>query len=465
MQHYDVVIIGAGFGGIGAAIQLKREGYENILIVDREDDLGGTWHVNHYPGLAVDQPSPTFSYWFEPNPYWSRMYAPGTELKHYAEFVADKYDVRRYMRFNTTVEGARWDDEESVWRIALAGGESLSAQFLVAATGFLCQPKMPDIPGIETFAGRIIHTAKWDDTYSLAGRRAAVIGTGSTGVQIIPELAEHVADLTVYQRTPIWVLPKMDVTFPAAVQRLFARVPLTQRILRWFTDTSLEFSMVVTMWNYRRFKFVNRGISAVSKLYRLLLVRGDRRLSSTMNPPFRDEFPGKRVVNALIDLPFALPTIVAGITLLALYGPKSPAGINVVGTRTAIVLALLFVTLPFVVRAVQPVLIELDREMEEAAASLGASGPTTFRRIILPNLVPAIVSGAPLGFARAVGEFGSVVLISGNIPFHTQVSAVYVYGQVESDATTSAAAASVVLLLVSVVVLAALRAIGGRGGR
>jgi len=179
----------------------------------------------------------------------------------------------------------------------------------------------------------------------------------------------------------------------------------------------------------------------------------------------RDQFPGKRVVNALIDLPFALPTIVAGITLLALYGPSSPAGINVVGTRAAIVLALLFVTLPFSVRAVQPVLLELDREMEEAAASLGASGATTFRRIILPNLVPAIVSGAALGFARAVGEFGSVVLISGNIPFQTQVSAVYVYSQVESDATTSAAAVSVVLLLVSVLVLAALRAIGGRGAR
>ncbi len=140
-QQFDVIIVGAGFGGIGAAIQLRRLGYDNILIVDREDDLGGTWHVNHYPGLAVDQPSPTFSYWFEPNPYWSRMYAPGAELKHYAEHVAEKYDVRRYMRFNTTVEGARWDDEAQVWRVALAGGETLNAQFLIAATGLLCQPR------------------------------------------------------------------------------------------------------------------------------------------------------------------------------------------------------------------------------------------------------------------------------------------------------------------------------------
>jgi sulfate transport system permease protein len=179
----------------------------------------------------------------------------------------------------------------------------------------------------------------------------------------------------------------------------------------------------------------------------------------------RDRFRGKAVVNALIDLPFALPTIVAGITLLALYGPSSPTGINVVGTRIAIVLALLFVTLPFVVRSVQPVLLELDREMEEAAASLGASAGTTFRRVIFPNLVPAILSGTALAFARAVGEFGSIVLISGNIPFKTEVAAVYVFGQIESDATTSAAAVSVVLLVLSVVVLVAIRGLGRFGAR
>ena len=179
----------------------------------------------------------------------------------------------------------------------------------------------------------------------------------------------------------------------------------------------------------------------------------------------RDRFRGRSLVNALIDLPFALPTIVAGITLLALYGPKSPVGINVVGTQAAVVLALLFVTLPFVVRSVQPVLLELDRDMEEAAASLGASGATTFRRIILPNLGPAILSGTALAFARAVGEFGSVVLISGNIPFRTQVGAVYVFGQIESDAVTGAAAVSVVLLVLSLVVLIAIRALARFGAR
>ena len=167
----------------------------------------------------------------------------------------------------------------------------------------------------------------------------------------------------------------------------------------------------------------------------------------------RDEFPGKRLVNAIIDLPFALPTIVAGLTLVALYGPKGPLGVDVAFTRVGVGLALLFVTLPFVVRSVQPVLMELDREAEEAAASLGARPLTVFRRIVLPSLRPAIASGCGLAFARALGEFGSVVLLSGNIPFRTEVASVFVFGRVESDDVHAAAAVSVVLLAVSLALL------------
>jgi sulfate transport system permease protein len=167
----------------------------------------------------------------------------------------------------------------------------------------------------------------------------------------------------------------------------------------------------------------------------------------------RDEFRGKAVMNAIIDLPFALPTIVAGLTLLALYGPKSPIGIDVAYTRTAIVLALMFVTLPFVVRTVQPVLQELDREMEQAAKSLGASEAKTFRRVILPNILPGILSGVALAFAKAVGEFGSLVIITGNLPYKTEVSSVYIFGRIESGDGTAAAAAAVVLLVISFGVL------------
>jgi sulfate transport system permease protein len=179
----------------------------------------------------------------------------------------------------------------------------------------------------------------------------------------------------------------------------------------------------------------------------------------------RDRFPGKRAVNALIDLPFALPTIVAGLTLLALYGPGSPIGVNIALTKLAVLLALLFVTLPFVIRSVQPVLLELDRDMEEAAASLGARPGVIFTRVILPSLIPAILSGAALAFARGVGEFGSVVLISGNVPFDTQVASVFVYKQIESDNPGGAAAVSVVLLGLSLIVLVAIRWVGAWGSR
>jgi sulfate/thiosulfate transport system permease protein len=173
----------------------------------------------------------------------------------------------------------------------------------------------------------------------------------------------------------------------------------------------------------------------------------------------RDEFRGKQVVNAIIDLPFALPTIVAGLTILALYGPRSPIGVDVTYTRTAIVLAMMFVTLPFVVRTVQPVLEELDVEVEEAARSLGAGSWTTFRRVILPNILPGILSGMALAFAKAVGEFGALVVITGNLPFKTEVASVYIFSRIESGDSTAAAAVAVVLLVLSFAALLSISAI------
>jgi sulfate/thiosulfate transport system permease protein len=170
----------------------------------------------------------------------------------------------------------------------------------------------------------------------------------------------------------------------------------------------------------------------------------------------RDQFPGKRVIEVIIDIPFALPTIVAGLVLITLYGPQSPFGVDLVGTRKGVFLALLFVTLPFVVRSVQPVLIDMERDVEEAAASLGAGGFTTFRRIILPTIAPAILAGASLSFARALGEFGSVILISANLAGKTEVSSVYMVKLIESDDTVSAAAVASLLLVVAIVVLVVL---------
>jgi sulfate/thiosulfate transport system permease protein len=179
----------------------------------------------------------------------------------------------------------------------------------------------------------------------------------------------------------------------------------------------------------------------------------------------RDRFPGQRVVNALIDLPFALPTIVAGITLLALYGSASPVGIDIGYSRPGVVLALAFVTLPFVVRSVQPVLLTMEPDMEEAARCLGAGPLTSFRRIVLPTITPALLAGAALAFARAVGEFGSVVILSGNIPYRTEVASVHVFSLVENDDVAGAAAVSVVLLATSVLVLAGLNLVQRRRTR
>jgi cation diffusion facilitator CzcD-associated flavoprotein CzcO len=284
-EHLDAIIVGAGFGGMGAAIQLKRLGYENVVILDREDDLGGTWHVNRYPGLAVDIPSTTYSYWFEPNPHWSRVFARGAELKRYAEHVADKYDVRRYMRFNTTVDGARWDEDTQQWRVALAGGQTLTARFLITATGFLSQPHTPEIPGIPSFGGKVIHTTAWDDNYRFAGRRVGIIGTGATAVQLIPELAKEAADLTVYQRTPIHVVPKIDFAIPAAIQRLFARLPLAQRLFRWVTDSFFELIMVIGVLHYRRFRRGNIAAADLAKINRFVSIR-DKELRRKLTPDY-----------------------------------------------------------------------------------------------------------------------------------------------------------------------------------
>ncbi len=289
--EFDFVIVGAGFGGIGAAIELRRLGYDNFVILDREDDLGGTWHVNHYPGLAVDVPTTTYSYSFEPNPNWSRLYTPGPEIKQYAADVADKYDVRGHMRFNTVVSGARWDDETATWQVALEAGDTLSTRFLITATGFLSQPRMPEIPGITTFTGRVLHTTDWDDDYDPAGQRIAVIGTGATAVQLIPELASRAADLTVYQRTPIWVVPKIDIRFGALVRRLFARVPATQRAVRAITDGLYEFLVYVGVLRYDSVGRLNVAARQLSNVHRFLSIR-NRDLRRKLTPDY--EFGCKR---------------------------------------------------------------------------------------------------------------------------------------------------------------------------
>ena len=276
MTDHDVIIIGAGFGGMGAAISLKKLGFgagaDDLVILEREDDLGGTWHVNHYPGLAVDIASVTYSYSFEPNPFWKHWFARGPELKQYAEHVAETYDLRRHMEFGVRVEGARWDEDEQHWIVSVSTGstrakETRTASYLMTATGFLSQPRLPDIEGVRDFAGTVIHTAKWDDSADLTGKRVAVIGTGATAVQLIPQIAKRASSLTVYQRTPIWVTPKTDFRIPRVLQTLFATQPWTQRAARRVNSTWLEGIMVTGVLHYRQAKLFNQAAAAIAKAH------------------------------------------------------------------------------------------------------------------------------------------------------------------------------------------------------
>ncbi len=215
MPDYQTVIVGAGFSGIGAAIKLDEAGLGDYLIVEAGSEPGGTWYWNTYPGIGVDIPSFSYQFSFEQSPDWSRTYAPGRELKAYADHCVEKYGIGAKIRFDTEVVGAAFDDADGLWRLTTAAGDEITARFLINAVGVLNIPKLPDIAGADSFAGVTLHTARWDHSQDLTGKRVAIIGTGASAVQVIPEIAPIVEHLTVFQRTPIWCFPKLDVPLPA----------------------------------------------------------------------------------------------------------------------------------------------------------------------------------------------------------------------------------------------------------
>ena len=236
---YQCLIVGAGFSGIGTAIKLDQEGFDDYLIVEAGDGVGGTWHWNTYPGIAVDIPSFSYQFSFEQRPDWSRTYARGNELKAYAEHCADKYGIRPKIRFNTNVLAVEFDDERALWRVQLDPGGEVTTRFVVNASGVLTVPKLPDIDGVDSFDGVTIHTARWDHHLDLTGKRVAVIGTGASAVQLIPEIAPIVKELTVFQRTPIWCFPKFDVRLPKPA-RWAMRLPAVAAAHRLVSQAYVE---------------------------------------------------------------------------------------------------------------------------------------------------------------------------------------------------------------------------------
>ncbi len=252
IPDHEVLIVGAGISGMGAAIELKRRGIDDFVILERAHEVGGTWRDNTYPGIAVDITSFVYSYSFEQDPNWSRIYAPGAELQNYARRVACKYGLYPSIRFGVGVEGADFDEHHGLWRIQTNQG-LITARHLVSAVGGLVTPKMPDIKGLQDFQGKLMHTARWDHDYNLRGKRVAVIGTGATGVQVIPAIADEVEQLSVFQRTPIWVLPKPDAELPAWLRTLFRWSGLAQRGVRLSTSALTETLMVIATIYYKRF--------------------------------------------------------------------------------------------------------------------------------------------------------------------------------------------------------------------
>ena len=229
--HVNVFVVGAGFGGLGMAIKLAERGEQDFLVIEKGSDVGGTWRDNTYPGAACDVPSQLYSFSFAPNPDWSRSFSPQPEIQAYLRRVAAESGVLDRFRFNASFEGASWDDHERVWRVDTSLGR-LTATALVTATGGLSEPKLPDIDGVDSFAGEIFHSARWNHDYDLTGRRVAVIGTGASAIQIVPEIAGKVAHLDVYQRTAPWVMPRRDRDYTTAEKLGFRYLPGLQKVYR-----------------------------------------------------------------------------------------------------------------------------------------------------------------------------------------------------------------------------------------
>jgi cation diffusion facilitator CzcD-associated flavoprotein CzcO len=233
-------VVGGGFGGVGAAVMLRRAGYDDVTVFERGERIGGVWHHNTYPGAACDVPSHLYEFSFEPNPRWSRRYAPQAEIQAYLEEVAQRHGVRDRIRTSTEVKRARWDEERSRWVLETTAGDH-EAEILITACGQLSVPKVPPIAGLQSFDGPAFHTGEWRHDVELTGKRVAVLGTGCSAIQVVPAIHPIVDSVDVYQRSPGWTFPKMDFAYSERIQRLFERFPVLQRLDRAAIFAFMEF--------------------------------------------------------------------------------------------------------------------------------------------------------------------------------------------------------------------------------
>jgi cation diffusion facilitator CzcD-associated flavoprotein CzcO len=254
----EVVVVGAGFSGLGMAIQLRKDGREDFVILEKADEVGGTWRENTYPGCACDIQSHMYSFSFEQNPDWSRSYSSQQEIWDYLRRVTDKYALRPKIHFGVELTSARWDEDEQRWHISTGTGTEYVARFLIAGVGALHIPNVPALPGIESFSGASFHSARWDHDVDLTGKRVAVIGTGASAIQFVPQIAAQVAELHLFQRTPAWIMPKPDHPVPEWMKRVFRLVPGAQRAYRNALYWMLESRAIGFNGNPRILKWAQR---------------------------------------------------------------------------------------------------------------------------------------------------------------------------------------------------------------
>ncbi|MBU6366571.1 MAG: NAD(P)/FAD-dependent oxidoreductase [Gemmatimonadetes bacterium] len=279
VPHHDVVIVGAGFSGLGAAIRLRQEGFADVALLERAHDLGGTWRDNRYPGCACDVPSRLYSFSFARNPSWSRRFAPAAEIHAYLRRVAEAHGVTARIRTGCAVEGARWDAAARRWRVDTSQGP-VTARVLVMATGALSNPVLPDVPGLDTFGGTAVHSAQWPADLALAGKRVVVVGTGASAIQVVPALQPQVAHLTLLQRTPAWIVPRRDRAVPAWRRRLYAAVPPLDTAMRALTYAVRELTFLPF-----RYPGVRRVTSLVARAHLRRQVR-DPALREALTPRY-----------------------------------------------------------------------------------------------------------------------------------------------------------------------------------
>lgn len=247
-HQVDVAIVGAGLAGLGVGIELQKQGLTNFVIFEGEEGVGGSWRTNTYPGCACDVPSHLYSYSFEPNPHWPEAFSRQEDIRRYIEHCADKYGMKPYIRFSTRVTDARFDAASGRWQITTSDGQVTEARVFVPATGALSHPQYPVIKGMDTFKGKTVHAARWDPAIELRGKRVAVIGSGASAIQVVPNIAAEVSELKVFQRTPSWVLPKHNRRYSASDRQAWEQHPWKQKATRLGLYWMMESALPAIMW-------------------------------------------------------------------------------------------------------------------------------------------------------------------------------------------------------------------------